>query len=65
MDQQANNNTQKRNQELVSRPGWGDLLLESWEQSQIHLMVGLAKGGGGSAVYFLNKPERKSQKSEI
>lgn len=46
-DQQANNNTQKRNEELlVSRPGWGDLLLKSWEQSQIHLMVGLAMGGG-------------------
>lgn len=46
-DQQANNNTQKRNEELlVSRPGWGYLLLKSWEQSQIHLMVGPAMGGG-------------------
>lgn len=34
MDQQANNNKQKRNQELVSRPGWGDLLLESWSRAR-------------------------------
>lgn len=51
MDQQANNNMQKRNEELVSRPGWGDLLLEGWEQSQIHLMVRLSKGGGANAVF--------------
>lgn len=69
-DQQANNNTQKRNEEiLVSRPGWGDLLLKSWEQSQIHPMVGLAMGGG-AVLGFCNllwemRPEDWNLKERI